>query len=194
MTRCSCGRRARRSRSGSRRQRLVAPRHRHRHDLLRRPATSASACAARPAAWTTSARASRALSPPGAPTGLLGISGDGNGSLAWNAPSFDGGSPITGYRIYRGHEPGRGELPAERGRLAHELRRHGPDRTAQTYYYKVSAENAIGEGPLSNEASATPTDLVPPARAAAHPRRLQPPEREPALRRRALGERRRELG
>ena len=31
-----------------------------------------------------------------------------------------------------------------------------------TYYYKVSAENANGEGQLSNEASATPADLVPP--------------------------------
>ena len=34
---------------------------------------------------------------------------------------------------------------------------------ATTYYYKVSAENSNGEGPLSSEASATPTDLVPPA-------------------------------
>ncbi len=31
-----------------------------------------------------------------------------------------------------------------------------------TYYYKVSAENANGEGALSNEASTTPTDLVAP--------------------------------
>ncbi|MGH3135040.1 MAG: hypothetical protein ACRDPV_00925, partial [Gaiellaceae bacterium] len=30
----------------------------------------------------------------------------------------------------------------------------------QTYYYKVSALNAVDESPLSNEASATPTDLV----------------------------------
>ena len=39
------------------------------------------------------------------------------------------------------------------------------DSTAQngtTYYYKVSAENALGEGPLSNEAQATPSDLVAP--------------------------------
>ena len=31
-----------------------------------------------------------------------------------------------------------------------------------TYYYKVSAENANGEGPLSNQASATPSGLVAP--------------------------------
>ena len=39
------------------------------------------------------------------------------------------------------------------------------DSTAQngtTYYYKVSAENELGEGPLSNEAQATPSDLVAP--------------------------------
>ena len=32
-----------------------------------------------------------------------------------------------------------------------------------TYYYKVSAENAVGEGPLSNGTQATPTGLVVPA-------------------------------
>ncbi|HEX2428164.1 MAG TPA: hypothetical protein VHI53_09545, partial [Gaiellaceae bacterium] len=31
-----------------------------------------------------------------------------------------------------------------------------------TYYYKVSALNAVNEGPLSTEASAMPTDLAPP--------------------------------
>ena len=53
-----------------------------------------------------------------------------------------------------------------------------------TYYYKVSAENGNGEGPLSNEANATPIDLVPPVAAAARPRRLQPRQREPAVGRR----------
>ena len=63
-----------------------------------------------------------------------------------------------------------------------------------TYYYKVSAENANGEGALSNEASATPTDLVAPDEPLADPRRLRPREREPALGRRALDERRQRLG
>ena len=58
-----------------------------------------------------------------------------------------------------------------------------------TYYYKVSAVNSNGEGPLSNEASATPTDLVPPAEPLPTVDCLQPSQREPALGRGALVER-----
>ncbi|HXF97988.1 MAG TPA: hypothetical protein VNJ46_05175, partial [Gaiellaceae bacterium] len=53
--------------------------------------------------------------PPGAPTGLTAIAGDGSVSLAWTAPAFDGGSPVTGYRVYRGEGPGSGSLLASVG-------------------------------------------------------------------------------
>ncbi|MGH3078663.1 MAG: fibronectin type III domain-containing protein, partial [Gaiellaceae bacterium] len=98
--------------------------------------------------------------PPGAPTALSALAGDGSVSLSWTAPSFDGGSSLTGYRIYRGTTPG-GETLLESAGSATSLE----DSTAvngTTYYYKVAAENALGEGPLSNEAQATPSDLVAP--------------------------------
>ncbi len=98
--------------------------------------------------------------PPGAPTALSALAGDGSVSLSWNAPSFDGGSELTGYGVYRGTSPGSETFLESTGTGTSFV-----DSTAQngtTYYYKVSAENALGEGPLSNEAQATPSDLVPP--------------------------------
>ncbi|HET6624048.1 MAG TPA: fibronectin type III domain-containing protein, partial [Gaiellaceae bacterium] len=98
--------------------------------------------------------------PPGAPTALAAVAGDGSVSLSWNAPSFDGGSELTGYRIYRGTSPGTETFLESTGTGTSFV-----DFTAQngtTYSYKVSAENALGEGPRSNGAQATPSDLVPP--------------------------------
>ena len=98
--------------------------------------------------------------PPGTPTDLQALAGDGTVSLSWTAPSFDGGSPITGYRVYRGTSPG-GETFLQSTGAVTSFHDSGLVN-GTTYYYKVTALNAIGEGSLSNEASATPTDLVPP--------------------------------
>ena len=95
--------------------------------------------------------------PPAAPTGLGALAGDGNVSLAWTAPTFDGGSPVTSYNVYRGTSAGGESF------LTGSTTTSFVDASAQngtTYYYKVSAVNANGEGSLSNEASATPTSLV----------------------------------
>jgi hypothetical protein len=95
------------------------------------------------------------LSVPGAPTALSATAGNGSVQLSWTAP-FDGGSQITGYRIYRGTTSGDlGFLQSSPGTSFQD----DTVTNGTTYYYKVSAENALGEGPLSNEASATPVDL-----------------------------------
>ena len=162
-TPCSCGRAARRSRSGIT---TAAP------GAVSAAATDTTYSGAglrrrRPARHDRPPgrlrrATSRALSAPGAPTGLLGGHGRRKRlALSWNAPSFDGGSQITGYRIYRGTSPG-GEIFLQ---SVDDSLTSFPDTgltNGQTYYYKVSAENANGEGPLSNEASATPSGLVPP--------------------------------
>ena len=49
----------------------------------------------------------------------------------------------------------------------------------QAYYYKVTAVNAIGEGPQSNEATATPTGSGLPAGAAARQPRLRERQLQP---------------
>src|SRR5262249_20484531 len=43
---------------------------------------------------------------PGAPTIPTATAGSGSVALAWSAPASNGGTPITGYRIYRGTTSG----------------------------------------------------------------------------------------
>src|SRR5207253_2519357 len=93
--------------------------------------------------------------PPGAPQGLVATAGDATVTLTWSAPSSNGGSPITNYRIYRGTASGGETLQATIGNVLTYT-----DTTVTngvTYYYQVSAVSNAGEGPRSNEASATPT-------------------------------------
>ena len=42
---------------------------------------------------------------PGAPAGLTATAGDGQVTLSWAAPASDGGSPVTGYNVYKGTSP-----------------------------------------------------------------------------------------
>ncbi|HEX9093538.1 MAG TPA: CARDB domain-containing protein [Coriobacteriia bacterium] len=69
--------------------------------------------------------------------------------VSWQEPD-DHGSPITAYKVYRG-----GSLLATVGGDA----RNYTDtaiQAGQTYTYRLSAVNAQGEGPLSNEATPVP--------------------------------------
>jgi len=75
-------------------------------------------------------------------------------ALIWTAPVSDGGSPITNYKIYRGNTAGGESLL---GSISNVLSYADTSVTnGQTYYYKVRAVNNVGEGPYSNEVSATP--------------------------------------
>lgn len=98
--------------------------------------------------------------PPGAPTGLTANAGNAQVSLAWSAPASNGGVSITSYRVYRGTSPGTETLLTTGGcsGLGAVLSCSDTGLTnGQTYYYKVSAVNSLGEGPQSNEASAMPS-------------------------------------
>jgi titin len=91
---------------------------------------------------------------PLSPQDLQAYSGDSYVNITWNAPSSDGGDPITNYLIYRGMTPGGEVFLIEIGNLL-----YFNDTTVTngiTYYYKVQAKNSIGEGSLSNEVSDTP--------------------------------------
>jgi len=105
---------------------------------------------------------------PGAPQGLGATAGDATIALAWSPPGSDGGSPITNYRIYRGNSSGGESFRTEIGNVL--VYSDTGLANGITYYYKVSAVNAVGEGAMSTEASATPTA---PVTAPGAPRNLQ---------------------
>jgi predicted phage tail protein len=93
-------------------------------------------------------------SAPGAPTLSSATAGNGSVALAWSAPSSDGGSAITGYKVYRGTSSGTESLYANVGTGTSWTDTNAANGT--TYYYQVSAVNSIGESSRSGERSATP--------------------------------------
>jgi fibronectin type 3 domain-containing protein len=93
---------------------------------------------------------------PTAPTGLVASAGNGSVMLSWTAPASNGGSPITGYDVYRGTSAG-GESPTPIAtNVAGSTYTDTGVTNGTTYYYKVTAVNAVGQSPQSNEANATP--------------------------------------
>src|SRR2546427_409638 len=96
---------------------------------------------------------------PPAPQNLHASGGIGNVTLTWQAPSSNGGSAITGYKIYRSTSSGIETYLTTRGNVTSYIDLGVTNGV--TYFYKVSALNSIGESLQSNEASATaPTNLV----------------------------------
>ena len=97
---------------------------------------------------------------PTAPGELQSTGGDGKIALAWPAPALDGGSAITGWKICRGTSPG-GETLYDTIGIATLPYNDTDVAWGVTYYYKISAVNAVGDSPLSVEDSATPTATAP---------------------------------
>jgi hypothetical protein len=93
---------------------------------------------------------------PGAP--LLTATSDGTAvTLKWPAVD-DGGSAITGYRIFRGTTPGGETFLANAAGTKGVYVDTTIDPSA-TYYYRITAVNAIGEGPYCGEV--TPELILP---------------------------------
>ena len=91
---------------------------------------------------------------PGVPTAFVVVTpDDGSVTLSWSEPADDGGSNITGYRIYRGiMEDGLGIVEDVTGMVYTD----NGLQNGQTYYYAVSALNAEGEGEKTEILPATP--------------------------------------
>jgi len=92
---------------------------------------------------------------PGVPAAPVAkaIAGVGSVALSWSTPA-NGGSPLTGYKVYRN-----GSLLRTLG-VVTSLSDAGL-AAGVAYRYQVSALNAVGEGNRSVEASATPLAPAP---------------------------------
>ncbi len=92
-------------------------------------------------------------SPPSAPRNLSATVLANSISLAWTAPASNGGSAITGYKIYRGTSAnGEGSTPTITvGNITSIIDNSVGDGT--TYFYTIKATNSAGDSPPSNEAS-----------------------------------------
>ncbi len=92
---------------------------------------------------------------PSVPTSFNATPSSGTVSLSWAPPINNGGTTITGYKIYRGTAPGKyNPIKTTDGNARSYV--DGNKANGTTYYYVISAINSVGEGPLSSEISARP--------------------------------------
>ena len=96
---------------------------------------------------------------PGPPRNLTATWGNARVTLTWQAPASYGDSPITGYKLYRGIVSGSLTFLINVTNISYT---DTSVTNGQTYFYKVSAVNAAGEGSLSAEANGKAEDNNPP--------------------------------
>ena len=98
---------------------------------------------------------------PGAPTGLTPTAGDSQISLSWTAPASNGGSPITGYNIYRSTTSGtEGSTPVTTVDPATTTYDDIGLTNGQQYFYTVSAVNSVGTSSASTASSTPVSSLI----------------------------------
>jgi len=102
----------------------------------------------------SNALSAKPITVPAAPQSLVASQNKTKGvNLAWSAPPTDGGSPVTGYRIYRRIFGGNTfSLLATVGTVT--TYRDQATKHGVAYSYLVYAVNAAGVGPASNESTA----------------------------------------
>ncbi len=94
------------------------------------------------------------ITAPSVPLSLTATPSNNGVNLTWDQPTFVGGSPITGYEIFRGTSPGdETSLTTIGTDLSHY---NDSIAVPGTYYYYVEAINDINNSAPSNEVSATP--------------------------------------
>ena len=95
---------------------------------------------------------------PGKPSGLNVAAGDGSVTVSWTAPSSDGGSSITGYRV--SVRPGRTSVDVKSDASSTVFTGLA---NGQPYTFAVSASNPAGSG-ASSDSSGSVTPVAPPVK------------------------------
>ena len=96
--------------------------------------------------------------PPSSPQNLKATAGNAQVVLTWTAPASDGGAAVSGYKIYKATSPGQETYAFTVGNVL--TYTDTAVVNDQTYYYYITATNAVGESTPSNEVSAKPTAPV----------------------------------
>ena len=94
---------------------------------------------------------------PGAATSLSATLGNGSATIAWTAPSTDGGSTITGYVVERSNDGGLTWSGA--GSTATTSFVASGLANGTTYAFRVRAVNVAGQGVASSATSVTPSTV-----------------------------------
>ncbi|MCK4969458.1 MAG: fibronectin type III domain-containing protein, partial [Thermoplasmata archaeon] len=91
---------------------------------------------------------------PGVPIDLSVTPGDGDVTVRWSPPVLDGGSPVLGYRVFRGVFDG----PLEEIAVVGVVTEHLDEglTNGQEYFYSVLAFNDEGDGPQAISLPAIP--------------------------------------
>ena len=96
----------------------------------------------------------RPVGPPGSPLNLTAFAAHRSVRLIWDPPANDGGLPVVNYRVYRSTVPGEETLLTTVGPSG-QFEDQGLENEV-TYYYRITAVNDDGEGPLSERIKVTP--------------------------------------
>jgi len=106
------------------------------------------------------------ISAPGAPSNVSATAGDATATVTWSAPTYDGGSAVTSYKVtpYIGttaQTPQTVTAPTTAAVFSGLT-------NGTTYWFTVAATNSVGTGAAASSYSVTPTSTAtPPARSTA---------------------------
>jgi titin len=105
---------------------------------------------------TTTTTTTTTPTAPFAPQGVSARAGRGKGVVvSWDEPAYDGGTAITGYRIFRARSPGAEALYATVRCTTYTCTfTNKRARARKMFFYTVAAVNSVGTGPQSTEVSA----------------------------------------
>ncbi len=106
--------------------------------------------------WS-SIRSFGTLTSPSAPVSPSGAPANGSNILTWSAPTTNGGSAVTGYKIYWGTSSDSLINSEIVGNVLTYL--HNNLSNGVTYYYKIAAINVVDEGSSTSVFNSTPQPL-----------------------------------